>query len=105
MKTEKIIEKLREHTQDYVAYKIDREFSHAVNEAAERLEQLSTGEQTLDARVAATIFTPTELARMYCIRIKYSEELFQENTRLKAELERLRADKEILQRVYLEAGW
>ena len=54
--------------------------------AADRLEELSTGQYSVTAEVAKKIYTIHELARMYDIRGEHIQELTDENRRLKEKI-------------------
>lgn len=87
MKTKEIIQRLRNmrgSVSDLRTLKL----------ATERLEELSTGYYSVSAEVAKKIYTIHELARMYDIRLEYTQELYDENKRLKAEIARLKGEKE-----------
>lgn len=87
MKTKEIIQNLRNMRGSVSDVR-------TVKLAAQRLEELSTGYYSVTAEVAKKIYTIHEIVRMYDIRLEYTQELFDENKRLKAEIARLKGEKE-----------
>lgn len=91
MRTSELIEALRKSAAGWGAVK-----TGLLKEAAERLEQLSTGSSSLTADIAADLFTHQELANLYDLRGRQLNDeadenrwLLRENSRLVAKCERL----------------
>ncbi len=88
MKTKEIIEELR-HLARVFDKLGDYKKGGIICEAANRLEELSTGNLTITAKIYTKIYTIHEIARMHDIRGRYIEDLVSENTRLRLRIDEL----------------
>ena len=86
MKTVRIINRLRELSENP---KRAKDYTTILRLAADRLEELSTGELSVTAEIAKRTYTIHELARMYDARCRYSQEQHQDILLLKARVKEL----------------